>query len=122
MASAKKKSSSKSPSAKAFTLRDKAFDAVIVRSGVAHVVEVKTRTLKKNQFALCILNDEYPASLELLKMYPVLKDAFADKHGLVRVVDESGEDYLYPADYFVRLNMRGNLQKAIQAAISRKAA
>jgi hypothetical protein len=99
------------------------FDAVVVRSGIAHVYQGKSsRASRKNQFALCIANDEYPASLELLKMYPLIKDAFADKHNLVRVIDESGEDYLYPAEYFVRMNVRGNLQKTLQAAFSRKAA
>jgi hypothetical protein len=51
--------------------------------------------------ALCVRNDEYEVSLELRKLYTSLPDRLGEKHGLIRVVDESGEDYLYPADYFV---------------------
>ncbi|HEV8717223.1 MAG TPA: hypothetical protein VGX03_30935 [Candidatus Binatia bacterium] len=46
-------------------------------------------------------NSEYPASLELHKVYRLLSDDEAAKDGDLRVIDESGEDYLYPADYFV---------------------
>ncbi len=53
------------------------------------------------QYAICIANDEYPASLELHKVYRLLPDEEAALDGDVRVIDESGEDYLYPADYFV---------------------
>jgi hypothetical protein len=122
MASARKKSSSKNLSGRELSLRHRVFDAVVVRTGIAHLYPGKSRASRKNQFALCITNDEYPASLEVLKMYPLIKDAFADKHNLVRVIDESGEDYLYPAEYFIRMNVRGNLQKTLQAALSRKAA
>jgi hypothetical protein len=54
-------------------------------------------------FAICLRNDDYPASLELRKLYRVVDDGFAAQHELIRVIDESGEDYLYPADYFVRV-------------------
>ena len=57
------------------------------------------------QFALCIRNDGYPASLEVRKIYRVLPDAQAAKHQLIRVIDESGEDYLYPVDYFVPITV-----------------
>ena len=53
------------------------------------------------QFAICIDNAGYPASLELRKIYQVLPDEKAAKHNLVRVIDESGEDYLYPQRFFV---------------------
>ncbi len=53
------------------------------------------------KFAVCIRNDEYPASLELHKIYRVLPDPDAEQDGDLRIVDESGEDYLYPADWFV---------------------
>lgn len=52
------------------------------------------------QFAICINNSEYPASLELRKIYRVLPDEDAQRDGDLRVIDESGEDYLYPADCF----------------------
>lgn len=52
------------------------------------------------RFAVCVCNDEYPADLELNKMYPVLPDPSAERIGWLRVVDESGEDYLYPGSLF----------------------
>jgi hypothetical protein len=55
------------------------------------------------RLVVCVRNEGYKASLELRKLYEVLDDAFAEKHKLVRVIDESGEDYLYPSDYFVRI-------------------
>ena len=56
---------------------------------------------KKGRFVLCINNDSYEASLELRKVYRVVDDAKAEARALLRVIDESGEDYLYPADIFV---------------------
>jgi hypothetical protein len=59
----------------------------------------------KAQFLLCIKNDDYPVSLELRKVYQKIPDAPAEARGLVRVIDESGEDYLYPERYFVALEL-----------------
>ena len=56
---------------------------------------------KRDRFALCIRNDSYEASLETRKVYRLVNDANAEAKALVRVIDESGEDYLYPADFFV---------------------
>ena len=64
-------------------------------------------------FAVCVCNDGYPASLEVRKLYQVLPDADAAAHGYARIVDESGEDYLYPAAYFMLLD----LPHAVQAAL-----
>ncbi|MDQ3651627.1 MAG: hypothetical protein M3458_15415 [Acidobacteriota bacterium] len=55
------------------------------------------------KFAVCINNEGYPASLELRKIYQVMPDEKAAKHNLVRVIDESGEDYFYPERFFVRI-------------------
>jgi len=52
------------------------------------------------QSAICVNNSEYSASLELHKIYRVLRDEDAEQDRDVRVIDESGEDYLYPADSF----------------------
>jgi hypothetical protein len=57
------------------------------------------------QFAICIDNTEYPASLELHKAYRVLPDDEAQKDGDLRVIEESGEDYLFPAEYFVLIDV-----------------
>lgn len=60
-------------------------------------------------------NDGYTASLELRKLYEVIADSFAAERGLVRVVDESGEDYLYSERYFVAVS----LPRAVEAALRR---
>jgi hypothetical protein len=54
---------------------------------------------------LCVRNEDYPASLEVRKVYRMLPDADAAAHGYVRVIDESGEDYLYPEGYFVPVEL-----------------
>lgn len=71
------------------------------------------------KFAVCIKNSEYPASLELHKIYRVVSDEEAMRQGDLRVVDESGEDYLYPAAWFVPLRLpprvRGSLLRRRRA-------
>jgi len=57
------------------------------------------------QFVLCVKDGGYPASLEIRKVYRVLPDPDGVGHGLIRVVDESGEDYLYPEDLFVPIEL-----------------
>ncbi len=52
------------------------------------------------EFAICVENAGYPASLQLDKIYRMLPDNDAALDGDIRVIDESGEDYLYPARYF----------------------
>ncbi len=66
------------------------------------------------RFVLCIKNKNYPASLELLKVYKALADPNAARQGFLRVVDESAEDYLYRQDFFVPIS----LPKAAEAAFS----
>jgi hypothetical protein len=68
------------------------------------------------QFVVCIKNKNYPASLELRKLYRVLPDEAALKLGRLRVVDESGEDYLYPEGYFVPVQIPQSAGKAILRA------
>jgi hypothetical protein len=65
------------------------------------------------RFGVCTKNTDYPASLELYKIYRILPDDEAAKDGDVRVIDESGEDYLYPADYFVVIDVPKTVEQAI---------
>jgi len=62
---------------------------------------------KKNLpgFVVCINNENYPASLELHKIYRVIPDEDAAADGDIRVIDESGEDYLFPASYFTPIKV-----------------
>src|SRR5438270_13986983 len=57
------------------------------------------------QYAVCLQNRGYASSLEPRKLYRVLPDAAAARHKMIRVVDESGEDYLYPNVFFASLNL-----------------
>jgi hypothetical protein len=72
------------------------------------------KTRRPTQFGVCIDNTGYPASLEAGKLYPVVPDEEAAKHGYVRVVDESGEDYWHSADRFFMLEVPDALAKALR--------
>jgi hypothetical protein len=76
--------------------------------------EKKSSSRSRSTFAVCVRNDDYQASLELRKLYSVLPDEFGDQHDMIRVVDESGEDYLYPNSYFVRVELPRAVQQAIE--------
>ncbi len=70
-------------------------------------------------FALCIDNADYQASLILGKVYRILPDPKAAKDDLVRIVDESGEDYLYPSRYFVPIEVPQETERALMEAFDR---
>ena len=59
----------------------------------------------KRHFMICINNRGYEASLEIRKIYEVISDKTAEKHHQLRIIDESGEDYLYPEDYFAPVRL-----------------
>lgn len=67
-------------------------------------------------YVICVRNRNCRASLELRKLYRRLPDAAAGRHGLVRIVDESGEDYLYPGEYFIAIRLPQAAEKAIALA------
>ena len=69
----------------------------------------------KKQFAICVRN-EGAEDLEVRKVYQLLPDARAAIEGYVRVIDESGEDYLYPADYFVPVELPREAERALSTA------
>lgn len=73
-------------------------------------------TKQHKKFAVCVNNADYPASLELHKVYRVLPDEDAADDGDLRVIDESGEDYLYPADRFVHIVVPDAVQKSLLKA------
>jgi len=68
------------------------------------------------QFVVCVKNEDYPASLELRKLYRVLPDTAAAQHHQVRIVDESGEDYLYPESYFLAVTLPKSVGEAVLRA------
>jgi hypothetical protein len=77
------------------------------------------RNIKKHEqeFVVCLNNEGYAASLERHKIYRVLPDSEAEKDGDIRIIDESGEDYLYPKDWFVMISV----PDAVEASLLRTA-
>jgi len=77
---------------------------------------MSTHDFAARKFVVCVQNDEYPASLEVRKLYQVLSDRDAAALGQVRVIDESGEDYLYPVSYFASVELSAPVEAALLKA------
>jgi hypothetical protein len=73
--------------------------------------------LTKQQFVVCLNNKGYEASLELGKLYLVVSDEQAATHGLIRIVDESGEDYTYESERFFSLELPQQVKEALFSTI-----
>ena len=71
------------------------------------------RQNSKKAFVVCDKNEGYSASLELRKIYEVLPDSKAAKYKHIRVIDESGEDYLYPSDFFIPIELPQAVEEAL---------
>lgn len=67
-------------------------------------------------FVICVNNDGYEVSLERRKIYVAASDESAAKHGLVRVFDESGDDYLYPGKCFASIELPASVRRAVLTA------
>lgn len=63
---------------------------------------------------VCVNNHGYEASLEIRKIYEVLADRAAEKHHQIRVIDESGEDYLYPIDFFAPVRLPAETKEKLE--------
>ena len=89
-----------------------------VESSSASVIwiEMEAQPEQALEYVVCVNNDGYPASLELHKIYRVLPDDDAGKNGDLRVIDESGEDYLYPANYFAFITVPENVKASLLKA------
>ena len=74
---------------------------------------MRSKPRRRTKFGVCIDNKGYPASLEPGKLYPVIADEEAARHGYLRVIDESGEDYAYAAERFFMLDVPAALVKAL---------
>ena len=77
---------------------------------------MKQQKRSSPKFVVCVNNADYPASLELHKIYRVLPDEGAVEDGDIRVIDESGEDYLYPAEWFVPIEVPQAVEKSLLRA------
>ena len=71
---------------------------------------------RKHQYVVCIKNEDYPASLELRKIYRTVPQADNRETAYLRVIAESGEDYLYPAEYFVPIRLPKAARQAFSAS------
>ena len=79
-------------------------------------MSTRSKTTSRARFLLCLGNDGYKASLEPRKLYRAVADSAASRHQQVRVVDESGEDYLFPAALFAPIALPVKIRKAVLAA------
>jgi hypothetical protein len=77
---------------------------------------MRTRRVRTEGFAVCLRNRGYVASLEVRKLYPVVNNPDAEANGLICVIDESGEEYLYPASLFQKLTLPVELKRALRVA------
>jgi hypothetical protein len=77
--------------------------------------ELKRRTPQPRRYVLWVRNNGYPASLEIRKLYETLRDAEGERHGLMRVNDESAEDYLYPREFFIPITLPKAAENALTA-------
>jgi hypothetical protein len=73
------------------------------------------RASTRRGFVICVENANYPASLELWKVYRVVSDRDATTHGLIRVIDESGEDYLYSSEHFRPIELPEKVRRLYRA-------
>ncbi len=69
------------------------------------------------RFVVCLENEGYEVALERRKIYRVLPDADAAKHRQIRVIDESGDDYLYPQRVFAPIELPQAVRRAVLAAV-----
>ena len=71
---------------------------------------------KQPKYVICINNSQYEASLELRKIYQFIADNPANQNKLIRIIDESGEDYLYPQNYFVSIDLPATAENIFSTA------
>lgn len=72
--------------------------------------------MNDKKYVVCISNTEYPIDLVKNKIYEIIPDEDAETESMIRIVDESGEDYLYDQSLFMALVLPDNVERALQAA------
>ena len=68
----------------------------------------------KHKFLLCVCNEKHEASLELRKLYEKIPDREAERHNQIRIIDESGEDYIYPVAFFAPVRLPAETRSRIE--------
>ena len=71
---------------------------------------------QNRRYVVCVNNAGYHVSLDLRKIYESVADREAETHNLIRVFDESGEDYLYPSQYFLPIDLPEHIRAALRRA------
>jgi hypothetical protein len=79
-------------------------------------IDMKTEQAPLNKFAVCLNNEGYKASLEVGKIYRVINDEEAKTNGLIRIIDESGEDYAFSENRFYPIELPKPVETALLAA------
>ncbi len=69
-------------------------------------------------YALCLNNRDYTVSLDVRKIYPIVEPHANDPHGYIRIIDESGEDYLYSENRFSPIKLSAKIQKQVEESFS----
>ena len=77
---------------------------------------MRKKTQANGKLLVCVENKGYPVALERRKIYVSVPDPIASKHGQVRVIDESGNDYLYPKRFFLPVTLPQSVRKAVLSA------
>jgi len=96
--------------------KDTSKKAELVSRARQRAREITGKRSRNVQFALCIDNEGYQASLELGKLYRLIPDSEAQSHGLVRIIDESGEDYAYSSSRFQSMKVSPIVERALLQA------
>jgi hypothetical protein len=91
--------------------------ASVARKSRSSASSREPRRRERRRYVVCLSNDGYAASLDVRKVYVALGDPAAAELGLVKVVDESGEAYLYPRAHFLDLEVTPRLARALGATI-----
>ena len=73
-------------------------------------------SMSKRRLVVCVKNDEYEVSLERRKIYVSIEDEEAQTHKLIRVIDESGDDYLFPEKMFIPIELPQRIRRAVLTA------
>ena len=71
---------------------------------------------RTSRFVVCLVNRGYPTSLVVRRLYPMLPDAVGKKHDMIRIIDETGEDYLYPKKMFAAVALARTVEKRLATA------
>lgn len=89
-------------------------ETVATGHGIKNLNRLNKEMVMKKHFMICVDNRGYEASLEIRKLYEVLNDKVAERHHQIRVIDETGADYLYPEKFFAPVRLPSITKEKIE--------